>query len=144
LGDDDNATIEYDESGSNKLEITCTDGIIITGSSVFVNDVIPGSDGNIDIGTIDSAFQKLYVEEIENPNGSLTINDSILLSADGTLSIGNATNALNTVYVGYLSNPNDSGWTTGFWDGSHTIKFKWDGSNLKVKVDSTEYTVATS
>lgn len=36
------------------------------------------------------------------------------------------------------------GWTVPHWTGSNFISWQWSGSNLKVRIDSTELTVATS
>lgn len=62
-----------------------------------------------------------------NTNGS----DRAFIGSDGNLKMNG----------GDIRKVTSDDWTPALNDGNNTIQFKWDGADLKVKIDSTEFTV---
>lgn len=50
--------------------------------------------------------------------------------------------AAGSIYTGgSIRKVTSDGWTPAMWDGDNALAWRWDGSDLKVKVDATEFTV---
>jgi len=77
LGDDDNATIQYDETWFDRLIITCSDGIIIDAEVWIDGNFISTNDGSDDLGSAGFAWDVGYVQTLRNPNDtwSPTLSD---------------------------------------------------------------------
>jgi hypothetical protein len=74
----------------------------------------------------------------------------IITAKRGDLSTSSYWNSEGIIYTDRLLISNRmeklsfDGWTPGLFDGDNTIYFKWDGFNLKVKVDASEMTITTT
>ena len=74
-----------------------------------------------------SVFKKLLIEASEI---TLGINNTQVTKITGDLSLGLS-----------MKKTSSDGWTPALYDGDNNISFKFDAGSLKVKIDSTEYTI---
>jgi hypothetical protein len=78
FGDDSDATIEYDEDGTNKLILTCSNGFTLAGGLGFTGDILMATTSKIQFHDTG-----LYI----NASG----NGALVISSDGTLAVGATT-----------------------------------------------------
>lgn len=75
-------------------------------------------------------------------SGPITTVDGISPTTDGTKDLGTTAAAFGTAFVQAIKNPNDAnGYSASLHDGDNDIRFKWDGTDLLVKIDTSVFKI---
>ena len=78
FGTDNDATIEYDEDGTNKLILTCSGGFTLAGALGFTGDILMATTSKIQFHDVG-----MYI--------NATSDGNMAISSDGTLAVGATT-----------------------------------------------------